>query len=217
MYRVTALGEWWRALTALTLHSDLAHALSNVVTGSLFCIPLCRRVGLGSGLLLTVLAGALGNAVTCLFRPPYYLSQGFSTAVFGAAGLLAAFMATHAFRHAMSGHSTPRIAKLLEQGLRMRSPLAKALRHALFQAMQPLGAGLAFLALLGGSDAPGVDYLAHSMGLAAGMVLGLLASGTAPRLFLPSYARSTLLQLCCLTGTAGLLAFAWHLELQNRL
>ena len=56
-------GELWRTLTALTLHADFAHLLANALSSLVFVTLLCRWIGPGAGLSLTVLAGALGNAM----------------------------------------------------------------------------------------------------------------------------------------------------------
>jgi len=89
--RIVALGEWWRALTALTLHADLGHVLGNVLAGSLFGGSACARFGTGVGAALLVAAGALGNLANAFYhRASGHDSVGASTAVFGAIGLLAA-------------------------------------------------------------------------------------------------------------------------------
>ncbi len=59
-------GEWWRTITALTLHSDMTH-----LTGNL-------------------LSGALGNLLNAMLRDASHSSLGASTAVFGGLGVLAA-------------------------------------------------------------------------------------------------------------------------------
>ncbi|MGE4554343.1 MAG: rhomboid family intramembrane serine protease, partial [Desulfovibrionaceae bacterium] len=81
-------GQWWRLVTALTLHADAAHVLGNAVFGGLFAGLLCRRVGSGLGWLLILLAGAAGNGCNALVAAPWHDSLGFSTALFGAAGAL---------------------------------------------------------------------------------------------------------------------------------
>lgn len=48
--------EWYRCVTALTLHADSQHLFGNVLFGAPFLILLCRRVGLGLGL-FSYLAG----------------------------------------------------------------------------------------------------------------------------------------------------------------
>ena len=64
-------GEWWRVVTALTLHADLAHLLGNVLIGGLPVHLLCRTIGssaIGWALILT--AGAVGNALNVLLHGP---------------------------------------------------------------------------------------------------------------------------------------------------
>lgn len=114
-----AHGQWWRLMTALSLHADPAHLLSNVAIGWLFLG--LARIGLGPGMsaLLTILAGTLGNAINAFFLGQPHDSIGFSTAVFGAAGLVV--------------------------GIR----LVPTLRRNAPSAFMPLAAGLAFLAALG--------------------------------------------------------------------
>ena len=82
-------GEWWRTLTALTLHADLSHLLANLGTGLLFAAFLLPRLGPGVTWLAVVLSGALGNAVNAWgYRGEWHGSIGASTACFGALGLL---------------------------------------------------------------------------------------------------------------------------------
>lgn len=81
--------QWWRVITALTLHADVLHLLGNAVIGGVLAYFLCRLTGSGFGWLLMLLAGGLGNAINVLLRGSGFESVGFSTAVFGAVGLLA--------------------------------------------------------------------------------------------------------------------------------
>ena len=83
-------GEWWRLATALTLHADAAHVLGNVVVGTLFTVPLCAVLSTGPAWLVVMTSGVLGNLLNALAQNPEHSSIGFSTAVFGAAGALAA-------------------------------------------------------------------------------------------------------------------------------
>ena len=199
-YRVTAMHEWWRCVTALTLHADTAHLVSNVVTGGVFGIPLCRYTGVGLGFCLTVLAGAMGNALTALLRATPNISQGYSTAVFASVGLLASIAATLAFTHT-------------KQAVRAVSPEApahgKALRQAAFDGLIPLGAGMGILAMFGGSDAPRVDYLAHVMGLVAGTILGLSVTLFCPHIFAQKGRAEVLLQSGALALALVLVGLAW--------
>lgn len=87
-------GEWYRAVTAMTLHVDAPHLVGNVVFGAVFLPLLCRRVGLGVGLLLVCVAGALANVGNVLMREHIHVSVGFSTGLFAAVGGMAgAYMA----------------------------------------------------------------------------------------------------------------------------
>lgn len=83
-------GELWRPFTALCLHADVEHLVSNLAFGALFVV-LLHQV-LGAGLLWTtvVLAGAAGNAVNAWIAGPDLRSLGASTAVFAALGALTA-------------------------------------------------------------------------------------------------------------------------------
>ncbi|MDL2209230.1 rhomboid family intramembrane serine protease [Desulfovibrio sp. OttesenSCG-928-O18] len=198
-YRVTVSHEWHRAVTALTLHADGAHLLSNVVTGALFGIPLCRYTGVGLGFLLTVLAGAVGNIATAYLRHASAMSQGFSTAVFASVGLLAAFSSAFAARHAYATTKKDRAHA--------------ALKHGVFKGLIPVGAGLGLLAMLGGSEAPGVDYLAHVMGLVAGLVLGLSAAFGAPGVFRLRGKKNMALQTASLIASFALIAVCWAMAL----
>ncbi|HRV81652.1 MAG TPA: rhomboid family intramembrane serine protease, partial [Planctomycetota bacterium] len=84
-----AQGEWWRTITSLCLHADLAHLAGNVVFGALFAGLTSQLLGSGLTWLATVLAGSLGNAMTTLIHGPGHLAIGASTAVFGTLGLFA--------------------------------------------------------------------------------------------------------------------------------
>lgn len=93
VYRVRDRGEWYRVVTALTLHADSPHLFANVLFGGAFLVPLCRRTGAGFGWLLTLCAGAGGNVLNALARPASYMSLGSSTAMFGAVGVLSGLLA----------------------------------------------------------------------------------------------------------------------------
>ncbi|MEX2496111.1 MAG: rhomboid family intramembrane serine protease [Woeseia sp.] len=84
-------GEWWRTVTALTLHSGLRHLLGNIGFGALFGIMAGRLVGSGVAWLGIVLAAAAANALNTLLLESGHRSIGASTAVFAALGLVAGF------------------------------------------------------------------------------------------------------------------------------
>lgn len=112
-------GDWWRLVTALTLHSGGVHLASNIVGGGIFINRLCRDLGSGLGWSLVLASGVLGNLANAIVQSPAHRSIGASTAVFGAVGLLAAINMLR-YRH----------------NLRHRWPL-------------PIAAALGLLALLG--------------------------------------------------------------------
>ena len=144
-------GEWWRAVTALTLHADAPHLLGNAVAAVILMTAVCWQVGPGVGLVLLLLAGAGGNALTAVAHGRDHTSVGASTAVFGAVGILAAL----------------RIAAAPAPGATSR------------KAWVVVAASLALLALLG--TGPHADVLAHLFGFAVGGGLGLLAALTRRR------------------------------------
>lgn len=144
VFRILRRHEWYRAITALTLHGDSGHLFANVLFGAPFLALLCRRVGLGPGLALALCAGALGNILNSLYQPLGHSSIGFSTALFGSAGALSGLTAARGVR---------------SPGGRVR------------QAVLPLAVGVGVLAMLG-AEGGATDYGAHIFGLAAGLVLG---------------------------------------------
>ena len=83
-------GHWWQCITALTLHGDLTHLLSNLTIGGVFIILLCRELGSGLAWSLLLASGATGNLINAWVQSPAHRSVGASTAVFGAVGILAA-------------------------------------------------------------------------------------------------------------------------------
>lgn len=92
-------GEWYRAFTALTLHSDISHVASNIVFGSIVVWGVCKLVGTGAGWFLVLMAGASGNLLNALFyHTGQHNSIGASTAVFGAVGLLSGIQFFKKFR-----------------------------------------------------------------------------------------------------------------------
>jgi membrane associated rhomboid family serine protease len=139
-------GEWWRAITALTLHVDLPHLLGNAASLAIFATAVCRSLGPGLGSTLILVAGMLGNVLSASIHGPGHLSVGASTGVFGAIGILCG-----------------------QQFVRRR-----ALRSRSRPAWLALAAGLALLAFLGTSERS--DMAAHASGLLVGVVLGSLAA-----------------------------------------
>lgn len=83
-------GQWWRLVTALTLHADWIHLSGNLFIGGIFILFLCRELGSGLAWSLLILSGALGNLFNAWVQASDHSSVGASTAVFGAVGILAA-------------------------------------------------------------------------------------------------------------------------------
>jgi len=86
--RVMSDGEWWRLITALTLHADSVHLLGNIFFGGLLVYALCRHLGSGIAWFSVLLTAVLANAINVFFHDDLYRSVGFSTAVFGMVGIL---------------------------------------------------------------------------------------------------------------------------------
>ncbi len=112
-------GQWWRLVTALTLHANLVHLASNLTIGGAFIIFLCRELGSGLSWSLLLTTGILGNLINAIVQSPDHRSVGASTAVFGAVGILSAIS------------------------------MVRYRRHLLKRWFIPVAAGLALLALLG--------------------------------------------------------------------
>jgi rhomboid protease GluP len=83
-------GEWWRGVTALTLHADAGHAAGNAVLGGLLLALLARTLGPGLAGAVVLTAGAAGTFAAAALLRRDFVSVGASTAVFGALGALAA-------------------------------------------------------------------------------------------------------------------------------
>ncbi|MCP3905019.1 MAG: rhomboid family intramembrane serine protease [Planctomycetes bacterium] len=85
-------GEWWRSVTALTLHVDAGHLIGNLLLGSVFGMIAGRLLGNGLAWFSIVTAGAVGNEISALVQLPLHTAVGASTAVFAALGLLSAYV-----------------------------------------------------------------------------------------------------------------------------
>ena len=145
-------GELWRAVTALTLHADVGHALSNAVALGLLLGALSTLLGTGLAIALILLAGAGGNLANAFLRASPHVSLGASTAIFGAVGALGCLSALMRRKNASPGR----------------------------RAWLPMAAALALLGMLG-TAGERVDVWAHLFGLLAGTVLGIVITIVAPR------------------------------------
>ena len=145
-------GEWWRPATALFLHSNLEHLLSNLLAGVFVISALLSTVGRRRGWILLGLASLAGNiAAAALNYPGPYRSIGASTAIFAAIGLLTG----RAIRVVgQSGHP-----------------------HRWRTMFIPLAAGLTVLGLYGAGGVH-VDVFAHLSGFTAGLIVGFAAAAS---------------------------------------
>jgi rhomboid protease GluP len=113
--------QWWRLITALTLHADLVHLLGNFFIGGFLLHFFCRLTGNGLALFTMLFTATLANLVNTWAHQDHHLFIGFSTAVFAVIGILS--------------------------GLNFRT--RKARRG--YRLLTPLMAGVALLAMLGSS------------------------------------------------------------------
>jgi membrane associated rhomboid family serine protease len=173
-------GEWWRTITALTLHADGSHIIANLVTGLLFAFFVISRLGPGFAWLAILVSGALGNALNSWgYRGEEHISIGASTACFGALGILV--------------------------GAELFSRWRDHEERSRWQLILPLGAGLGLLAYLGAGDGgKTIDFMAHGWGFAAGFVEGILTQALRVK-----ERASRRLQLAAGGTTLGLLTWAW--------
>jgi rhomboid protease GluP len=138
-----ARGEWWRAVTALTLHLDQEHLLGNVLFGAVAGIAAGRLLGAGVAWASILGAATLANFAEILITPITHRAVGASTAVFAALGMLS--------------------------GMAWRQRLT--LRERLWYRWAPLIAGMCLLTLLGAGSAH-VDVLGHALGFLFGLGVG---------------------------------------------
>lgn len=138
-------GEWWRTITALTLHVDAAHLFVNIGFGAVFGALLSREIGAGYAWALILLGGAIGNVMNVIAQGPGHLSIGASTAVFAALGLLGAYLWT----------------------------ARRMLMHSWASRLSPVVGAVILLAWLGTGDER-TDIVAHLTGFVAGFALGVM-------------------------------------------
>ena len=140
-------GQWWRLVTALSLHANGQHLLSNLGFGLLFLYYISRYLGYGLTSLAVLSTGILGNAVNVYMHGSTHHSIGASTAVFGALGLLSAYV--------------------WKQRYFSQATWSKRLG--------PIFGGIALLAFTGTSG-ENTDIGAHLWGFASGLIIGWLCA-----------------------------------------
>ena len=137
-------GEWWRIFSAMLLHADAVHLVSNVTFGMIFLGLAMGRYGSGLGLLAAYLAGAAGNVAGLLIYPESHRGLGASGMVMGGLGLLA-IQSLSLLRHGFIGRK---------------------------QMLRGLLGGVMLFVLFGLS--PETDVVAHFTGFVAGLALGAI-------------------------------------------
>lgn len=188
VHRTMVRGEWWRAITALTLHADGRHLLSNLLMGGAFFALLAGRIGFRRSFFLTVIGGALGNVISLLFKASAMVSIGFSTSCFALLGILGSYVFCDTAQ------------------VRLRHKEVELLHAPRW--FTPLAAGLALLAFLGGAGQPNTDFTAHACGAGVGFVLGGIAwFGEQLTLGKPKLAKTIATALFLMA--CGMVAAAW--------
>jgi rhomboid protease GluP len=183
-----ARDEWWRTATALTLHADQMHLLSNLLSGTVAGIAAGRLVGPGIAWAAGTLAAMLANGLEMAISPATHLAIGASTLVFAMLGLIT--------------------------GLAWADKIDD--RERTWHRWGPVFAGLFLLVLFGsggGDPASGVapahvDVLGHLLGFIAG-------TGVGWRLARSRFAaiRSAAKQAAVGIATALVIGVAWLLAL----
>jgi rhomboid protease GluP len=138
-------GDWYRLITAQTLHTDDAHLFSNVVSLFLFMSLTTPALGYGYTWLIILLGGALGNLLNALLYQTGHYSIGASTAVFSAIGIFSVI------------------------GIKEKVIIHKSLKSIYV----PLIGALGLFAMLGSN--PNSDVFAHLFGLVSGVIMGILS------------------------------------------
>jgi membrane associated rhomboid family serine protease len=135
-------GQWWRLFTAITLHADVAHLVSNATTGLLLLGLAMGSFGPGFGLLAAYLAGAGGNLAGLFLHAGHHRGLGASGMIMGALGMLAA-----------------QSLGWMRAGAQARQVVVRS-----------FGGGVLLLILFGTN--PATDVLAHVAGFVSGCLLG---------------------------------------------
>lgn len=83
--------EWWRIITALTLHADVAHILGNLAFGIPYGYFASQLLGVGRAWASIFVAAALANSIDAALMSEHQSSIGASTAVFAMLGIVGAY------------------------------------------------------------------------------------------------------------------------------
>ncbi len=83
--------DYFRLITSLMLHADLAHLIGNCLIGGFLLYFFLQINGPGLGLLALIASGSGGNLLNDLLHTTNHRSVGFSTAVFAIIGMLSMY------------------------------------------------------------------------------------------------------------------------------
>ena len=147
-------GEFFRAVTALTLHGDYKHLFSNIFFGGIVLWALSTMTGTGFALLFALFTGFAGNVMNAFFYGSAHNSIGASTSVFGIIGVLAGLQFFDSFREKKLGRWIPFGAALGLLAMLGSSEKSDVLAH-LFGFVAGLPAGTVFGALFSKRSIPG--------------------------------------------------------------
>lgn len=144
-------GEWFRSLTAQTLHGDMRHLASNLLCGYIVMNMITFRIPLLRLAPFIAIAAAIANLCVSFTVQSDFRSLGFSTFVFAAIGCLS----------------------VIEFRLMPKET------HGLLRRFAPLCGAASLAVFLGlGENA---DILGHAYGFIAGLFCGLIPSKKALR------------------------------------
>lgn len=87
--------QYYRLLTALSLHADVVHLLGNCLFGGFLFHFFCKLTGNGLGLFSMLLTATVANFINVVLHGNAHLFVGFSTAVFAIIGMLAMISRGH--------------------------------------------------------------------------------------------------------------------------
>ena len=144
--RILGDGQYYRLVTALTLHADGLHLLGNCALGGFLLHYYFLILGNGIGLAGLLITATLANLANVIAHGPDHQFVGFSTAIFSVIGMLSSL------------------------NFRRHSSLGRT------RLLMPLMAGSAMLAMVGSSGEHtdlGAHFFGLVIGLAAGYLLGL--------------------------------------------
>lgn len=171
--------EWWRIITALTLHADVAHILGNLAFGIPYGYFASQLLGVGRAWASIFVAAALANSIDAALMSEHQSSIGASTAVFAMLGIVGAY----AWQRGQSRFNR------------------WAHRAA------PLVAAVALLAMTGVGDER-TDIVAHLAGFAVGAGMGVVqANLRSQALDRPLVQRVLGAMTCFAVGAAWIWAF----------